>query len=275
MGARGSKANPSEKSRLTSSPRSESHETSVKSRKLTTREVAMSTATKIYTEARETEGGTDSEHASKMKHIGFLCDLAQVGDVKGLEKLLDTQKDVDALSGDYDKRTALHLAASEGHLAAVKLLVEDTLKRQPSQDAATRSRVVNPKDRWFGTPLDDAIREKRYDVIEYLRREGGEQGNTAPPAIQKVVQADPKHMQRSLTGLVDECVAARDESPRAVACHLLLLCKAAACRFAYAGQTCTRCASLSSLPRSSPRRIGTRSSVLSVRRTARRGRGTI
>jgi len=47
---------------------------------------------------------------------------------------------------DYDKRTPLHLAASEGHVDIVKFLVE------------TVGVDVNPMDRFNYTPLDDAIR---------------------------------------------------------------------------------------------------------------------
>lgn len=45
---------------------------------------------------------------------------------------------------DYDGRTALHLAAAEGHLNIVKYLLE-----QCNVSPA-------PLDRWGGTPLDEA-----------------------------------------------------------------------------------------------------------------------
>ena len=52
---------------------------------------------------------------------GKLCDAARNGDVVKLRELLDAGAEV--CRGDYDNRTALHLGAAEGHLAAVKYLV--------------------------------------------------------------------------------------------------------------------------------------------------------
>lgn len=62
--------------------------------------------------------------------------------------------------GDYDGRTALHLAASEGRTASVRYLLELGVD-------------VNPTDRWGNTPLDDAIREKHSSIDSVLREHGG------------------------------------------------------------------------------------------------------
>ena len=59
---------------------------------------------------------------------------------------------------DYDNRTALHLAASEGQLEAVKYLV-------------AHGHPLHVRDRWHATPLDEAIREKRDSVANYLREQ--------------------------------------------------------------------------------------------------------
>ena len=60
-------------------------------------------------------------------------------------------------SADYDGRTALHLAASEGHLEAVKYLL-------------IHGHLINMRDRWNATPLDEAMRENRTEVVDYLKR---------------------------------------------------------------------------------------------------------
>ena len=65
---------------------------------------------------------------------------------------------------DYDRRTALHVAASEGHLEICKFLVE-------------RGARVNRSDRWGGSPLDDASRHRHKDVITYLRSLGATTGS--------------------------------------------------------------------------------------------------
>lgn len=66
---------------------------------------------------------------------------------------------------DYDRRTALHVAASEGHVDVCKLLVE-------------RGAKVNRSDRWGGSPLDDAHRHRQKEVIAFLRSLGASSGTT-------------------------------------------------------------------------------------------------
>lgn len=57
---------------------------------------------------------------------------------------------------DYDGRTALHIAASEGNLSAVQYLV--------NHGADIESRDIRNN-----TPIDDAIREKRNSVVNFLK----------------------------------------------------------------------------------------------------------
>mmetsp|Transcript_26936 Transcript_26936/g.56417 ORF Transcript_26936/g.56417 Transcript_26936/m.56417 type:complete len:625 (-) Transcript_26936:390-2264(-) len=67
---------------------------------------------------------------------------------------------------DYDRRTAMHVAASEGHLEIVTLLVQ-------------RGARINRSDRWGGSPLDDASRHRKTPVTQYLRLLGGTTGSSS------------------------------------------------------------------------------------------------
>ena len=100
---------------------------------------------------------------------GDLCDAAARGDLARLRSLAK-EPQIDVSGGDYDQRTALHLAASEGVLDVVRCLVEEL--------GATAS----PVDRWGGTPLDDAIRSQHDSVAAYLRTKGAEHGLTSKVA---------------------------------------------------------------------------------------------
>jgi lysophospholipase len=63
------------------------------------------------------------------------------------------------IQSDYDKRTALHIAAAEGHIEVVKYLV-------------TNGASVHARDRYDHVPLDDAIRFGHHDIIRILVQAG-------------------------------------------------------------------------------------------------------
>jgi len=67
---------------------------------------------------------------------------------------------------DYDGRTPLHLAAAEGRTGVVTFFAE-----RARQDKKVN---INPCDRWGGTPLDDAVFQGHQEVVDILRKAGGE-----------------------------------------------------------------------------------------------------
>lgn len=91
---------------------------------------------------------------------GQLFHFAATGSLSSLKTLVaegvDPKKEV-----NYDSRTALHLAAAEGHLDVVKYLLEEV--KVP----------VNPLDRWQNTPLTDAVRSRHEAVANVLYDAGG------------------------------------------------------------------------------------------------------
>ncbi|ETO09558.1 hypothetical protein RFI_27818, partial [Reticulomyxa filosa] len=85
-----------------------------------------------------------------------LCELGSKGDIQGLHTLLKEGRE--SLSvGDADFRTALHLAACEGHIECVKWLVAN----------GANSKAL---DRFGHTPLDDAKRSNRDDICEFFEQ---------------------------------------------------------------------------------------------------------
>lgn len=65
---------------------------------------------------------------------------------------------------DYDRRTPLHIAASEGYLDVCEFLVDS-------------GAMINRSDRWGGSPLDDAHRHRHVAVIQFLQQRGGKFGS--------------------------------------------------------------------------------------------------
>lgn len=86
-------------------------------------------------------------------HLQKLIKAAADGDLETV-KCMATK--VDYNDCDYDKRTALHLAAAEGHSEIVLYLL---------------SKHVDPhvKDRWGNTPLSEATSHNKFDVVEILK----------------------------------------------------------------------------------------------------------
>ncbi|XP_077578678.1 glutaminase kidney isoform, mitochondrial isoform X1 [Stigmatopora nigra] len=81
---------------------------------------------------------------------------AYSGGVSALRRFALSALDMEQI--DYDSRTALHIAASEGHVETVIFLTEEC--------------KVNPymKDRWGNTPLDDANRFGHHIIATILQQ---------------------------------------------------------------------------------------------------------
>ena len=86
--------------------------------------------------------------------VSELLFAAARNDITGIRQLI--AKGVPVHAGNFDSRTALHLAAAEGNLETVKLLIN---YKHP----------INVRDRWNSTPSDEAKREKRLPVYNFLK----------------------------------------------------------------------------------------------------------
>ncbi|MFL6872617.1 MAG: ankyrin repeat domain-containing protein, partial [Candidatus Azotimanducaceae bacterium] len=101
-----------------------------------------------------TQSTLDFEKLTTFSDGEVLCKAAASGVVSNIRKVLETGADVN--SCDYDRRSGLHVACAEGHLDAVKLLVE-------------KGANVNCEDRWGGRPLHDAQRRaNNAELVSFL-----------------------------------------------------------------------------------------------------------
>mmetsp|Transcript_31994 Transcript_31994/g.51668 ORF Transcript_31994/g.51668 Transcript_31994/m.51668 type:complete len:1406 (-) Transcript_31994:604-4821(-) len=111
----------------------------------TARSNSTSTLLQVIAQAREKK---------EQEKIAALCSAASKNNLEEVKRLL-LSSDLNVNAGDYDGRTALHLAASEGHVELVRFLLE-------------RKANINVVDRYGGTPLDDAVRHARDEVATLL-----------------------------------------------------------------------------------------------------------
>jgi len=105
-------------------------------------------------------------HEEKSLKLVQLLFAACNGDKLALERAYLSGLDMNM--GDYDNRTALHLACAENHLACVKFLIE------------TCKVDVNVQDRWGNTPLQEAQRFHRPRVVAILKKEMARRGISVP-----------------------------------------------------------------------------------------------
>lgn len=100
----------------------------------------------------------------------FLCTVVAKGDSDHLRRLLTTG--IDPNSRDYDQRTPLHVAASQGLYLMARLLL----------DAGAN---VSAKDRWGNTPLDEGRISGNKNMMDLLEEAKSAQLSELPDLSQE------------------------------------------------------------------------------------------
>jgi glutaminase len=95
------------------------------------------------------------KNESHINNVIKLCWAASLDDISEVQLLI--ARGVNINSADYDGRTALHLAASEGHARIVDFLL-------------LKGAALHSTDRWGNTPYDDALKNKHDAVLKVMTK---------------------------------------------------------------------------------------------------------
>jgi glutaminase len=106
----------------------------------------------------------------RARQVNEMIWAASKGDLGAIQDQLMLGTDVECK--DYDLRTPLHLAAADNQLHIVRFFIEQAASDDGSPD-------INSRDRWGGTPLDDAYQQGHREIIALLETAHGERGTTS------------------------------------------------------------------------------------------------
>jgi len=165
------------------------------------------------------QSATDTE--SKYAEAAELCAAASEAEqLWYLSALLRYKADPNA--GDYDRRTALHVACASGNKPAIEYLI-----KHPSID-------MNKKDNFGRTPLMEAVRHSHDSCARLMAQHGASHGfcehladMTDPnsiPAGQELCQAAFGNQKAYLNGLITYCHVDVDASDYDLRTALMLAC---------------------------------------------------
>ncbi len=103
----------------------------------------------------------------KARLVNEMILAASKGDLGAIQEQL--QRGSELMCRDYDLRTPLHLAAAENQLQVAQIFIREALRDPGRVD-------LNPRDRWGGTPLDDAYLQDHREMIALLEKAGAVRG---------------------------------------------------------------------------------------------------
>jgi glutaminase len=104
--------------------------------------------------------------------VNELIWAASKGDLGAMQD--QVMRGADLSCADYDLRTPLHLAAAQNQENVVRFFIEQKERGECEIE-------LNPRDRWGGTPLDDARLHGNDVIVGLLERAGGRRGKAPAP----------------------------------------------------------------------------------------------
>jgi len=123
----------------------------------------------------------------------LMCKAAFKGDLPEIKRLIENG--VSPNASDHDGRTAMHLAACQGHLSAVEFLLAS------NADVAHR-------DVFFNSPLEDAVRHGHSSIQRIIRGAGGflDQATSAARMCEFAASGDVDSIKILIENGVDCCI---------------------------------------------------------------------
>eukprot|EP00039_Didymoeca_costata_P015864 m.275503 g.275503 ORF g.275503 m.275503 type:complete len:733 (+) comp16293_c0_seq31:1947-4145(+) len=112
--------------------------------------------------------------ASEDAHYALSGVLFAVGKGDLVSLRMMHQSGVDIWQADYDSRTCLHLAASEGYYDVCEYLISVL-----PEDKQEQQEILNKPDRWGSTPMSD-ISTKNSKLKELFAKAGAKEGKSSP-----------------------------------------------------------------------------------------------
>jgi ammonium transporter Rh len=120
-------------------------------------------------ELQQTVNDDSKEYVEQQLFIFKLLFAASRGDIHEMIELVKG-REFYPNNGDYDRRTPLHLAASEGHLHVVQYIV--ALIGKNKEKYGQGDNWINQEDRFGRTALDDSIKFGHHAISDFLRSNG-------------------------------------------------------------------------------------------------------
>jgi glutaminase len=137
-------------------------------------------------EHRKTDPRQSNKTITQSAGVTALYCAAQ-GEISELYRLLRSGI-VSPDTKDYDDRSLLHLAASNGHEHIVKLLLKYSVN-------------IDAVDRWNGTPKSDAIKYKHENIVKLLSDATKRSSSVKPVSKSKAAPPSPISSRSVLTNL--------------------------------------------------------------------------